>query len=588
MPFSLLSFSAQNCAYLRQRFPAAVSLGLVLTLFLTTLSFGAPAHQALVSDIENDNYVLYVGPNGKMVCRDASPIESREMENAAPKNLRPINHLEYASMKAQSAGTDERTNAGTHLTIILNATSRLEGNPAAKDAFIRAAAAWESRIASPITIYIQADFGPNFFDSATNFPSGILGQTSGASNSYSYPVVRDRLLAGASPNTAKAVTYNALPTNDIPTDLGTASSVSVSRTLARAIGLLDPIADPADNPPRIGFNSAFNFDFDSANGIIPGQFDFEAVATHEIGHALGFTSRAGSGLTTPAMWDLYRFRSGTTAGTFTTAQRILTIGGPQLLSQYYFVPGQKELGLSDGGPEGVTTNNADGNQSSHWRGTEWFPFLATGIMEPHLAAGVHREISTADLKAIGIFGYSIVPIPPPNDNFSDPAFLLGCTGSVTGTNEGATRENGEPVHSPGSTRSVWYWWQAPASSSVTVTTLGSNFNTVLGVYTGDDVGNLVTIARNDDVDPGNTYSSVTFNAQAGVVYRFAVDGFNSQNSGGDVGSIQLNWNSALCANTWVPTSVNPSQVELRSWTLSGITWAYIKLTFPDAGYRVSF
>ncbi|MEZ5162448.1 MAG: NF038122 family metalloprotease [Fimbriimonadaceae bacterium] len=40
----------------------------------------------------------------------------------------------------------------------------------------------------------------------------------------------------------------------------------------------------------IYFSSAFSWDFDPTNGINTGQYDLVGVATHEIGHALGFTS----------------------------------------------------------------------------------------------------------------------------------------------------------------------------------------------------------------------------------------------------------------------------------------------------------
>jgi len=38
------------------------------------------------------------------------------------------------------------------------------------------------------------------------------------------------------------------------------------------------------------FNSEFNFDYDSSDGITAGYYDFETVALHEIGHVLGFVS----------------------------------------------------------------------------------------------------------------------------------------------------------------------------------------------------------------------------------------------------------------------------------------------------------
>src|SRR5258706_13623475 len=64
------------------------------------------------------------------------------------------------------------------------------------------------------------------------------------------------------------------------------------------------------------------------------------------------------------------------------------------------------------------------------------------------------------------------PSPPPNDNFASSQVLSGCSGSVTGTNLGATKESGEPNNpdSPTSTKSVWYQLQAPSTGGVTIDT----------------------------------------------------------------------------------------------------------------------
>src|SRR6185295_17615385 len=120
------------------------------------------------------------------------------------------------------------------------------------------------------------------------------------------------------------------------------------------------------------------------------------------------------------------------------------------------------------------------------------------------------------------------PAPPPNDNFASAQVINGCSGTVTGTNVGATHETNEPNHSPddgGGSRSVWYQWQSPSTGSVTITTAGSGFDTVLGVYTGNSVGSLLEIGGNsksDDVSQTDKTSSVTFNAFAGTPYRIAV------------------------------------------------------------------
>jgi hypothetical protein len=126
-----------------------------------------------------------------------------------------------------------------------------------------------------------------------------------------------------------------------------------------------------------------------------------------------------------------------------------------------------------------------------------------------------------------------------NNNFADRIVLTGPTVSTTGSNSGATKETGEPNHG-GNTggKSVWWTWTAPTSGTVTIDTAGSNFDTLLGVYTGSSVSTLTTVASNDDDwNAGVTTSKVTFNVTAGTVYQIAVDGY-----GGVAGSIVLHIN----------------------------------------------
>jgi hypothetical protein len=70
---------------------------------------------------------------------------------------------------------------------------------------------------------------------------------------------------------------------------------------------------------------------------------------------------------------------------------------------------------------------------------------------------------------------------------------------------------------------------------VTVDTAGSNYDTLLGVYTGTAVNALTTIGTNDDASGLGLRSRVTFTASAGVTYQIAVDGFNAA-----TGNITLN------------------------------------------------
>jgi hypothetical protein len=117
--------------------------------------------------------------------------------------------------------------------------------------------------------------------------------------------------------------------------------------------------------------------------------------------------------------------------------------------------------------------------------------------------------------------------PPRNDNFANRIVLSGSLIATTGHNDQATLEAGEDQHTdhPGGA-SVWWSWTAPKSGKVNITTLGSSFDTLLGVYTGNSMDTLTKIARNDDDASADTRTSrVIFQATKGTTYAIAVDGY---------------------------------------------------------------
>ncbi|HWP42583.1 MAG TPA: NF038122 family metalloprotease, partial [Blastocatellia bacterium] len=190
--------------------------------------------------------------------------------------------------------------AETGLTIVLRGTEQLHGFPEAENAFNRAKALWESLIQTPITVIVDVDFGPTRFGQP--YPQGVLGSTDsqdlGADGIY--PDVRAALIAGAS-NPQEAAIYNSLPANTIPTDRGDVAFMIGPSSVFRALGFISAVADPDaeqedfGDPPSIGFNSNFTYDFNPDDGIAPGSIDFDAVAVHELGHVLGFVSNVGLG-----------------------------------------------------------------------------------------------------------------------------------------------------------------------------------------------------------------------------------------------------------------------------------------------------
>lgn len=123
-----------------------------------------------------------------------------------------------------------------------------------------------------------------------------------------------------------------------------------------------------------------------------------------------------------------------------------------------------------------------------------------------------------------------------NDNFDQASAIAPSGGRTLGSNSGATKEPGEPAHAGNSGgRSVWFSWQPTANSTVTIDTIGSSFDTLLAVYTGNAVTNLSLVAADDDGAGYQLNSKLTFSASAAVAYRIAVDGYN-----GAAGGIVLN------------------------------------------------
>ncbi|MBU6400032.1 MAG: immunoglobulin domain-containing protein, partial [Verrucomicrobia bacterium] len=168
-----------------------------------------------------------------------------------------------------------------------------------------------------------------------------------------------------------------------------------------------------------------------------------------------------------------------------------------------------DLQVAQGGTYRVAVGDADG---------------VTFSDPVHLVVDVPVLPFTDDFEAVN----------PKNGNYTNQ--IHGMTGSGRGSNASATRQPGEPLHAgKHGTNSVWVTWSPPQSGLAIIDTLGSGFDTLLAVYTGDTLTNLTAVAGDDDLG-GHFTSLVTFNVQANVVYHIAVDG-----RAGSKGDIALNW-----------------------------------------------
>jgi hypothetical protein len=196
---------------------------------------------------------------------------------------------------------------------------------------------------------------------------------------------------------------------------------------------------------------------------------------------------------------------------------------------------------------------------------------------PNVAAGdyVLTARATDDRGAIGVSApVSVrvaVPLPGFGDMFANRGFISGFTNFIVGTNTSFTRETGEPQHdNRGGTRSAWVSWLAPLSGVCMVDTLGSSFDTVIGVYSGATVSSLVWVASNDDASPSLFQSRVIFNAVAGARYEIAVDGYGANAFGTIVFHLSLPLGAPVVLTQPRSVVVNPGGSASFSVVAAGV------------------
>lgn len=130
------------------------------------------------------------------------------------------------------------------------------------------------------------------------------------------------------------------------------------------------------------------------------------------------------------------------------------------------------------------------------------------------------SVSGANITA-NLSGPAIATVP--NDPFGSPNVISHMPYTQTQEVVWATNATDDPAfacaYTP-PTQTVWYRYTPAANGILTLDTYGSNYNTVLGVWTGYP-GNLTLLGCSDDA-PGSIQSAVQVQATAGTVYMIGV------------------------------------------------------------------
>lgn len=353
-----------------------------------------------------------------------------------------------AALVAATLGAAQSAEAAT---IILHNIGGVDVGSQAYQGFTTAANFWASEIANPITIELNVGF--------EHLGANILGQTNASAAQVATQTVEQQLILGATSSVDLAaithlptLTPSADPTlaglgglsvvtpgytdpvagtgvdnsKLVLDNNGSFNNVALGINTANAKALGFNVA-PGTIDGQIAFSSDFNFDFNPTDGIAPNAIDFVGVATHEIGHALGFTSGVD-------LYDLIGAPNGPLAGQTgcLNATQLCqdypaqddAFGSPLDLFRYAkdplgtgtgdraltWAPGVDSYFSLDGGATslgGFSTGafNGDGWQASHWQRQDPGQ-TALGIMDPAVSFGQLDEFTDLDFKAFDAIGYN--------------------------------------------------------------------------------------------------------------------------------------------------------------------------------------
>ena len=296
---------------------------------------------------------------------------------------------------------------------------------------------------------------------------------------------------------------------------------------------------------NIHFNDAYSwnvYDGPYRTGSWTGVVDFRRVAVHELGHALGLNHEddvpaimvtsisRGDTIVAPQADDIAGVDALYGTGTSRAPRTPVLISPSNHARDVSLTPTLSWRRATNADSYDVyfgTSSNPSFVRNT--TGTSYSPSRLAPNTTYYWSIQAKNSDGTARSAT---YRFTTVTPAPQNDRFSMATRISGRSGRASGSNVGATMESGE---SGLGDKSVWWRWQAPISGRLTVDTTGSNFDTILGVYTGTRISSLRSLAENDDTN--GQQSRVMLDVTAGTTYQFRVAGYD-----GGTGTILLNWN----------------------------------------------
>jgi hypothetical protein len=266
--------------------------------------------------------------------------------------------------------------------MIINVTydSSVSSAPAGFTSTVNAVVQYfQTQFTDPITINIDVGYGEV---GGQSLGSGALGESITYINSYSYSQLRSALSTDAT-STADGTAVASLPSSN---PAGTAN-YWVATAEAKALGLAGA-SSSLDG--YVGFSSAPGiFDYNNADGVTAGQYDFFGVVAHEISEVMGRFIMGGSSYTPLSLFDY-------------SAAGVRDMSGAQ--------PGYFSI-------NGGSTNLDSFNSNLGGDLADWASSVGNDAFLAFAKSGVVLPVTSTDLTALDAIGWNVASSgsPPPPD-----------------------------------------------------------------------------------------------------------------------------------------------------------------------------
>jgi len=168
---------------------------------------------------------------------------------------------------------------------------------------------------------------------------------------------------------------------------------------------------------------------------------------------------------------------------------------------------------------------------------------------------------------------STATVIPPNSTTYDPATYSTVAADASGSEPQESCE----LNNVGVSNTVWYSFTPCGTGTISLNTIGSNYDTVLSVFSGT-CGSATQVACNDDIGGGNVQSQLTnVFVSGGVTYLIKVAHYGLTSGGGNL-SFHFSYAPAapgndLCANAAIIpsgfTTFNPTPYCTIGATVTG-------------------